>query len=315
MIDKVFFNVTKDEIGEIARLLLREKSNGSLNEYAETRTLGSSELGGDAKQDSRVVYSLIRNEETKAVVYYFPLVGGTTYRVAYFSPEEWGRYTFPFEGVSPMLLYNVLFYHAAFIKPSKPLPAESVGSTYFHRTLEEYFGEEKVGNTEEELRKLTSIEEAFVYADEKDEDTLTFIAWASPEVYAKVTGVEVHDMESFLTAVKKHFNVTAIEEKKEQLIKAIFLLLQQQLFLRWASYEFARTEDYSTLQECIRESKRFLTPIGTNAQIAVLAKYIAYDALHAIGRSDRLRDISEVTKVPFKLLMEASKVKCSELIF
>ena len=331
-------NGNRDEVREQATNLLWEKRQGSnlhtteitrySISYPENHTLLDEATGNYEREEE--IYSIITDEETGAKVLYFhvPTTKEDYYRVVYFAPEEWGRYTKPFKNLPEETLYIAILLNACFVKPVKGLSPDEALTATFVRDLNAYFGVEEWTYTtkEEYTAKVTSIEDAFKVEDEEieanpqewEEDyehNIVFLGSAPVSLLSELSGVKIKNVQDYKKALKKYLNVSTFDKRQERAIDWSLNFELRDTFVKWLIYEFMRTEDYNHLKECLKEFKKFLLPkdwakdcvyLNVEPEEYVISKYLSKDALSLLQR-DQLRAIAKETNTPLSLILKASK--------
>ena len=275
---------SKEEVrGEALRLLTKDVKPGEhyqtkeysvyTTKYEDNASLLDIATGG--KRHDEELYTVIEREETGARAFLFrnPAREEEVYKMAYFAPGEWGKYTIPFKSVKENELFVLIMLNACFVKPvTKLFPDEALTSD-FANELNAYFGEEDwtYQSKEEYREKVYSIDTAFRVMDEEIEENpqkweedykenVAFTGFAPVSILSELTGVKIKRTADYIKAVKKYLKTSSLDERQEHAIKSSLEFSLRDLFLKWAIYEFLRTEDYSHLKECLSEYKKFLLP-------------------------------------------------------
>lgn len=296
--------------------------------YGANHTLKDRATGNYEREEE--LYSLITNEETGAKVLYFhvPTTKEDYYRVVYFTPEEWGRYTLPFRNLPEENIHIAVLLNACFVKPVIALSPDEALTTDFANELNAYFGSDNwTYRTKEEYEtKVKTIGDAFDIEDEEveanpqqwEEDykrNIVFIGSAPVSLLSELSGVKVKSIKDYIKALKKYLHVSGLDERQERAVTSSLNFELRDLFLKWAIYEFMRTEDYNHLKECLKEFKKFLLPkewanglcyLKQEPEEYVISKYLSMDALSLLQR-DQLREIAKGTNTPLSLILKASK--------
>lgn len=335
---KLIVNANREDAREHALSLLfgKDSEGKSLHftedtrhaiQYEENHTLLDEATGNYQKGEE--LYSIITDEETGAKVLFFhvPTTKEDYYRVVYFAPEEWGRYTIPFKNLPEESLFIPVVLNACFVKPVKPLSPDEALTASFAKAIDQYFENVETPYTKEDyLSKGYSLSTAFEVEDDEVEENpkkykeeykrnLIFTAYASPSILTELSGVRIKSRTDYAKALKKSLNAPTLDERQERAVEESLNFELGDLFLKWLIYEFLRTEDYNHLKECLKEYKKFLLPkewaksliyLNVEPEEYVISKYLSRDAIRLLQR-DQLRDLSTATNTPLSLILKASK--------
>lgn len=298
-------------------------------QYEEDATLLDEATGKGAKEEE--LYTLMERTETGAKVLFLrnPLTEEEYYKMAFFAPGEWGRYTRPFKGVQEKELFALIMLNGCFVKPVKVLsPDEALTPDFANEVNAIFWAEEWTRTKQEYEAEGYTLGTAFRVIDEEVEanpqqweedykENLSFVGACTPSILSELTGAKIKDAEGYVKAMAKYLKASSFDERQERTIKYSFNFDLRDLFLKWLIYEFLRTEDYSHLKECLTQYKKFLLPkdwakglcyLNVEPEEYVVSKYLSKDALNLIGKAE-LRDIAQFTGTPLSLILKASKRK------
>lgn len=284
----------------------------------------------DGKQNP---FSYIRDDETGATACIYSF-NEESYSIIFLTAEESKKENriFPYRDVTEELLPFLLAINTKVVKPTKIIPIDEALTPEAIEEVNRLFGDAdgKPNDylTEEALReKNYTIDTAFVEYEEED-GTLDFVDLVCnpfPEVLTKITGVKIKTPSDYAKGIAKLLNAELTEEQQEG-AKHSFIFNASYAFLRYAVYEFFRTEDYNHLKEVLSQYKKFGLPnkweadsILNRTQKAeeyVVAIYLSNSGLRLMGVNNsakRLKDIAEYTETPYSIVLRASNIKHTDM--
>lgn len=324
MIRKHDFKTYEEAVEEAQALLL--------NSRREEAKLTTTEHRRKDDRGEYLPFSYIEDEETGATAYISPVPEGY-YTLTFLSGDEAKEEnrTYPFRAVDKeripflMALHTPLFKPTKEIKPDEALTPEGVKAIYAFFGND---GEELPFTPIDEIKNL-SIEEAFEEweGDNGEIELGSLLLRPYPQELTERTGVQIKKASDYAKALEKLLSVKMSKEQTKE-AKEGFIFYASELLLRYAIYEFFRTEDYNHLKEVLAASKTFFLPeqweegfklfycyrnfvnkekIGIEEY--VIAKYLSKHSYNIAGSQARLKEIADYTNTPLPLMGRANKIK------
>lgn len=273
--------------------------------------------------------TFIEDKETGATAYIYSFEENNGYNITFLTGEEANEdnRTYPYRGVSreaiPFLIAirTPMFKPVREIKPNEALTPDGLKEiNFFFGVKEEGLSEYGGFLTEEETAsKGYTIESAF------DEDG-ALICLPLPQVLTKLTGEEIMEPSDYAKGISVLLKAK-LSEEQEKNAKGCFVFYTSYTFLRYAIYEFFRTENYNHLKEILTAYRLFYLPDKWEeefplyygyANIAkgehfsteeyVLGKYLSKWNANIVGRQTRLKDVAEYTGAPLSLMNKAYRI-------
>lgn len=308
-----------------------KEATALLWKYRENREqLTTLERSRFDENKKRLPFAYAEDKETGATAYIYSFDEAQGYALTFLTGEEANEdnRTYPFRGVSKeaipflMALRTPIFRPVREIKPDEALTPDGlkVIYTFFGADEEEatfIFG----FKTKEEIEFIGyTLETAF-----DEEGSLLCLPF--PQALTQLTGVKVKTPSDYAKGISKLLKAELSEEQEKD-VKSTFLFYSSEALLRYAIYEFFRTESYSHLKEVLTAFKNFYLPKKWEEEFTlyygyrnfiggelftteeyVLAKYLSKWNANIVGRQIRLKDVAEYTGTPLDLISKAYKIR------
>lgn len=280
-------------------------------------------------------FSYIKGKDTDETVYIFKDDLNGLYSVLGLTAEEASldNRTFPYRNAQEYKIPYLASYQTLFFKPVKEVAIETILTPDALKTVDQYLGEDILDTSylcsfmdEEATEAHRSIDKAFYDYEEDGEIPLKCMPY--PALLTKLTGVEVTSPKSYANGIEKLLGIelTASQRKGAE---ECYIYSASNALIRYAMYEFARTESYDRLKEVLSSydavhipSKGKQYPLyigyedseGTFYPIdeSILSKYIYKRVADSLGIQTSIDDIAEFTGVPKSLLRRASETSVGE---
>ena len=291
-------------------------------------------------EGKRLPFAYIEDSDTGATAFIYSLAQEeNSYSLTYLSGEEAKEEnrTYPYRETPKealpflMALRTPIFKPVREIKPDEALTPDGLREIYSFFGAET--GEAKYSSgflTKEEVEaEAFTTETAFEYWEEPDGTTEigSLLCLPFPQVLQQLTGVRVKTASDYAKGISKLLG-GQLSEDQEKEIRATFLFYSSEALLRYAIYEFFRTEDYSHLKEVLSCYGNFYLPKNweegftlfygyrgeDNRQLFtteeyVLAKYLSKWNASIVGQQSRIKDVAEYTGTPLSLMSKANRVR------
>ena len=277
----------------------------------------------------RLPISYIKCKETGGMASIYSFDEAEGYAITLLTGEEASEEnrTYPYRGISETAFPFLLALHTPIFKPVREIRPEDVLTRNGLKEVYSFFGVEEEELTlyggfltdEETKSKGYTIETAF-------DENGTLICLPFPQVLTLLTGVKVETSSDYANGISFLLK-DDLSEKQEKDAKDTFTFYASDAFLRYAIYEFFRTENYSHLKEVLASCKAFYLPDGWEAdfppyysyanivrgehfstEVYVLGKYLSKWNASIVGKQARLRDVAEYTGTPFALMNRAYRI-------
>ena len=330
MIKKRGFKTYEEAVKEAEALLWKNRDGEELTTIEHTRKDNEGEP---------LPFAYIEDKETGATAYISSIFKEQGYNLIFLSGDEAkaSNRTYPFRDVPKESIPFLMAIHTPIFKPTKEITPDEALSREGLRTIYNFFGEGDedivAGSgflTKEEVEaQAYTIETAFEEWEKEDGTIVisSLLCLPLPKVLTELTGVKVKTPSDYAKGISKLLKAELTEEQ-ERCAKSTFLFFASEALLRYAIYEFFRTEDYSHLKEVLSSFRKFhLSPkweeeftlyygyrnimdkeLFTTEEY-VIAKYLSKWNAEIIGKPNRLKDIAEYTGTPLSLMGKAYKIK------
>lgn len=281
-------------------------------------------------------FAYIKGKETGETVYIFKDDLNGLYSVLGLTAEEASleNRTFPYRNAQEYKIPYLASYNTLFFKPVKEIAIEDILTPDALKTLAKYLGEDTTAPLyyhpfmdEEETEAHRSIDKAFYDYEEDGEIPLKCMPY--PALLTKLTGVEVTSPKSYANGIQKLLGIEFTTSQRKGAEES-YIYSASNALIRYAMYEFARTESYERLKEVLSsydavhipsEGKKYTLYIGYEdaegtfypIEEAILSKYIYKRIADSLGIQTSIDDIAEFTGVPKSLLRRASEATLGEL--
>lgn len=275
--------------------------------------------------------SYIEDKATGATAYIYSLWDGDSFEITFLTGEEASENnrTYPCRGISKDAILFLIALGSLIFKPVKEINPDEVFTPDGMKEIGSFFGEE--GETAyvdfiteaEVARRGYTIETAF------GEDYNELLCLPLPKVLTKLTGAKVKNASDYVRGISLLLKAELSEEQKKE-VEESFLFNASFLFLRYATYEFFRTEDYNHLTEVLTTYKSFYLPKNwaerficlrrddtirhISAEEYVLYHYLSKRGASLVGKQIRLKDVAEFTNTPLSLMNRVYRIKSFDLL-
>lgn len=322
---------TYEEAAKEAKALLWEQRK----DREQLTTIDRSRFDENKK---RLPFAYIEDKETGATAYIYSFDEDKDYSITFLSGDEAKEEnrTYPFRGVAKeripflMALRTPIFKPLREIKPDEALTPDSLKeiNTFLGADTEEAKFIYGFLTKEEVEAKGYTIDTAFEYLEKKDGtiEVVSLLCLPFPQALTELTGVKIKTASDYVKGISKLLRVELTEEQIKG-AKGSFSFYCSDALLRYAIYEFFRTESYSHLREVLSTFKDFylsenweedstiyhgyseLSGEHSATEICVLAKYLSKWNDNIKGLQTRIKEVAEYTGTPLALMSKASKIK------
>ena len=328
MIRKHGYKRRTEALSEAARLLWESRGEES------SRSLF---YVGSLKKRGTPPFSYISDEETGAEAFVLRAPGRGGYNLIFLSPDEAGvqNRTYPFRTVPENELPLLVAVRAPIFKPSKEITPSGALTPEGMRAIYTFSGFDCDNDSERAdlpfsaLSELGafSLDEAFTIISNRsgEAEIYTLNLRPFPLELTERTGVRIESPADYIRALEA---LTGEEMSREEAEGAEedFLFCASDLFLKYASYEFARTENYGHLREILSSSGLFglpdkweegFSPLhpytdclgeGDTVENYVIARYLSKWNSDFMLTQKQIKDVAEYTGAPLRLIARASRV-------
>lgn len=275
------------------------------------------------KGEALPIYRIVDNS-TGAMACVCKLI--ETYNVIFLTAEEAKREnrTYPYRQIREDMIPFLLSINTPIFKPVAEIRIDEAFTPENVEKVNSFFGIETIDGdfmTAEQIQERLPIDDAFEeWEDEEGNVEITSLSAAPyPEALTQLTGVKVRNVADYIKGIKKllHADLT---EMQEDAIRETYLFNTSSVFLRYAIYEFFRTEDYRHLKEVLSSYKKvglpkdwegetYILSHSLSAETYTIARYIATRGHIITGDRNRVKDIAEYTNTPLPLMIKASRIK------
>lgn len=324
MIRKHGFKDYEEAVREATVLLLGSEKNTELS---------TTEHRGKDEEGYYLPFSYIENNKTGATAYLYSF-SKNHYSFTLLSPEESKpeNRTLPYRDVRKESLPLLLAIGTPIFKPSKEISPDEALTPDGIKALRSFIGDdgEQPFISLKEIRE-SSLKDSFeIFEDEDGETELgALLLRPYPQELTAKTGIAISTPSDYTKALEKAMGFKMSEEQREKASET-FLFYSAETLLRYATYEFFRTESYARLQEVLSYYPLFAlhkeweneftllyfynSKMGRkySAETIVLGYYL-YSRAITISSSRRLKEIAEYTGAPLDLMAMASLLEYVEL--
>ncbi len=248
--------------------------------------------------------------------------------------------TYIFNGVLKYSLPVLAALRVNFFRPVEAIPLDEAFTPQGVKKVNAFYGYDGYGDLIDKAQLLEgkfTLATAFYYFGEEisqeeivelennGEDIDRELACNPfPCILEEVTGLKVKNATDYAKALAKYLGAKFTKGQIE-FIKGVYNFCAADMLLRYATYEFFRTEDYNRLKEVVGEYQafglpkdwaakhaplNFISPNGissTTAEEYVLAKYCGARGAEIVGGKNNLREIANYTHTPLKVIMKAAR--------
>lgn len=329
-----------------------EEANALLWKNRESREqLTTTEHTRLDENDKRLPFAYIEDKETGATAYIYafhPEESG--YSITFLSGDEAKEEnrTYPYRGTPKESIPFLMALHTPIFKPVREITPDEALTPDGLREIYAFFGydvdEAKFTygfQTKEEVEaKAYTIETAFetivpphlidegASEEELKEGEIEQVNCIPfPQALTELTGVKIKKPSDYVKGISKLLKAELSEQQEKEILKSLLFYTSEAL-LRYAIYEFFRTEDYSHLKEVLSSFKKFYLPQNWEEDFTlyygyrnmmdkeyftteeyVLAKYLSKWNANLVGLQARLKDVAEYTGTPIALMSKANRIK------
>lgn len=325
MIRKYGFKTYEEAVKEATALLWEARSGDSM-ETTEYKRID--------KEGKPIPFLYIEDKHTGATAYLYSFSEEHGYNLTFLSEEEAKpeNRTLPYRDVPKKAIAFLMALNTPIFKPTKEVTTNEALTPDGLYTIYSFFG---IGKEEElpftHLASVTdfSLDKAFEYWEDeygKVEIGALLIRPYPQELTAK-TGIAIKDPADYAKALSESMSVK-LNEEQTQAAKESFSFYASEALLRYAIYEFFRTENYSHLKEILSNFSLFALPKNweddftlyygyrnlankeqSTTEISVLAKYLSNYNANIVGSPIRLKEIAAHTGTPLAILSKANMIK------
>lgn len=275
-------------------------------------------------------FSYIKGKETGETVYIYKDDIYGLYSVLGLTAEEASleNRTFPYRNAQEYKIPYLASHRTLFFRPVKEIAIEDILTPDALNILSQYLGEDptapfycRLFMDEEETEAHRSIDKAFY--DYEDDGEIRLKCMPYPALLTKLTGVEVTSPKSYAKGIEKLLGITLTASQRKGAEES-YIYSASTALIRYAMYEFARTESYERLKEVLSsydavhipsEGKQYPLYVGYEdvggtvypIEETILSKYIYKRVADSLGIQTNIDDIAEFTGVPKSLLRRASE--------
>lgn len=291
-------------------------------------------------EGNRLPFAYIEDSETGATAYIYSLdPEERAYSLTFLSGEEAKeeRRTYPYRETPKESIPFLMALRTPIFKPDRGISPDEALTPDGLRTIYAFFGEEATEAkyysgflTKEEVEaEAYTLGTAFEYWEEEDGTTETgaLLCLPFPQDLQQLTGVKIKKASDYAKGIAKLLGGQLSEEQEREAIST-FLFHSSEALLRYAIYEFFRTEDYSHLKEVLSCYENFYLPKNWEEGFTmyhgyrneadrqhftteeyVLAKYLSKWNATIVGQQSRIIDVAKYTGTPIALMSKANKVR------
>ena len=288
----------------------------------------------DRDTGKRLPFAYIEDSDTGATAFIYSLdPEGSSYSLTYLSGEEAKEEnrTYPYRDTPKERIPFLMALRTPIFKPVREISPEEALTPDGLRAIYSFFGEERSGflTAEEVEAEAYTLETAFEYWEGEDGATEVgaLLCLPLPQDLQQLTGVKVKAASDYAKGIAKLLGGQLSEEQEREAI-GTFLFHASEALLRYAIYEFFRTEDYSHLKGVLSCYGNFYLPknweegfpiyYGYRSELNrqhftteeyVLAKYLSKWNATITDLQSRIREVAEYTGTPLSLMSKANKVR------
>ena len=324
---------TYEEAAKRAEALLWE-------DRKDRERLTTTEHTRNDSEGNRIPFAYIEDSETGATAYIYSLdPEGSSYSLTYLTGEEAkeGNRTYPYRETPKERIPFLMALSTPIFKPVREISPEEALTPDGLREIYSFFGEDHreakysygfLTKEEVEAEAFTK-DTAFENIGYEDGTTETgsLLCLPFPQDLQQLTGVKVKTASDYAKGISKLLGGQLSEDQEREAI-GTFLFYSSEALLRYAIYEFFRTEDYSHLKEVLSCYGNFHLPknweegfplfhsyrIELNSKLFtteeyVLAKYLSKWNATIAELQSRIREVAEYTGTPLSLMSKANRVR------
>lgn len=319
---------TYEEALKEAKALLWESRDKSLPEQTTTEHTRKDIEG------KPIPFSYIEDKATGATAYLYSF-DERKYSLTFLSADEAKpeNRTLPYRNFPKATIAFLMALRTPIFKPTKEVKPEEALTPEGVNTIFAFFGEteSKGGLPFAHLADIKDfdLDTAFEYWEDKEGkvEVGSLLILPYPQELTERTGIAIKQPSDFAKALSKAMGVKMSREQTKQ-AKESFLFYASELLLRYAIYEFFRTEDYSHLKAVLSSFAKFALPekweddftmyYGYRNIVAkqyfsteeyVLAKYLSKHNSEIVGSTIHLKEIADYTGTPLDVMGRASRIK------
>lgn len=309
-----------EEAREAATALLWENRDRS------EAQLTTHEYTSKNREGERLPFAYIEDDSTGATAYLYSY-GDDGYGFAFLTGKE--GIIHPFRDVKKDLLPYILAIRTPIFKPTEEIKPEEALTPEGLSRVNAFLGHENDSVVASFVPMAsigdTSLDEAFetYYNEDGNLDFMTLRLRPIPQELSERTGVAIETPEDYAEAIERLIGESLNADQREEARKT-YLFCASDALLKYALYEFFRTEDYNRLREVLKAYPLFLlsdgweeevtfdytlSKKGVTAEEFVLARYLSKTAASLVGVQERAKEIAEYTNAPLRLMMRAYAIK------
>ena len=326
MIKRHFLKTYEEAVKEAHSLFRKHRED----EYSELSSI--IRYRQDSEGNNLPFYDM-EDEETgaKAYIYSFEVERG--YSLTFFTADEAKRENraYPFRDVPEKDLPFLIAMDTPVFKPTKRITPDEVLTPQGLKDVFSFFGEEALSFITKEEAQAYTIDSAFEgEVKESGEEVITsLLCIPFPTALEELTGLRISSAEEYVNGIAKLLNTELTEEEAKE-AKNSFLFYASEAFIKYAIYEFTRTENYNHLKKILSSYATFLLPDEweredysplfcfrdngykeekPTAEEYVIARYLATGRANIVNTPCNLKDIANYTCIPLRLISRAYRLK------
>lgn len=329
MIKKHFLKTYEEAVKEAHSLFRKHRED----EYSELSSITRYRKDSEGKD---LPFYDMEDEETGAKAYIFSFDAEQGYSLTFFTPEEAKQENraYPFRDVPEKDLPFLIAMDTPVFKPTKRIAPDEVLTPQGLKAVFSFFGEEALSFITKEEAQAYTIDSAFEYGEkESGEEVITsLLCIPFPEALEELTGLRIGSVEEYVSGIAKLLNTELTEEQAKE-AKDSYIFYASEAFIKYAIYEFTRTENYNHLRKILSSYATFLLPDEwereeysplfsyrdyrdngyrqekPTAEEYVIARYLATGRANIVNTPCNLKDIAGYTSIPLRLISRAYRFK------
>ena len=315
MIRKIGLNTYKDAVREAEALLWesRDKSRDKQTTTEHTRK-------------GVIPFSYIEDEATGATVYIYSLFPTESYGLTFLTADEAKpeNRTLPYRDLPKETLDFLMVIRTPIFKPVREIIPDEALSPDGVKAIYALFGDYLPFTPIAEVTDF-DLGTAFEYWESKEE-VGSLLLRPYPQELTERTGIAIKKPSDYAKALAKAMGVKMDKEQAKRAAESYSFFAAETL-LRYAIYEFFRTEKYNRLKEILSSFAKFALPENweenstlswscyreqkVTAEEYVIAKYLSNWQAYMVGSRSliRLKEVAEYTGTPLGLMSRANQIE------
>lgn len=318
MIRKIGLNTYKDAVREAEALLWesRDKSRDKQTTTEHTRK-------------GVIPFSYIEDEATGATAYIYSLFPTESYGLTFLTADEAKpeNRTLPYRDLPKETLDFLMVIRTPIFKPVREIIPDEALSPDGVKAIYALFGDYLPFTPIAEVTDF-DLGTAFEYWEDKEgkEEVGSLLLRPYPQELTERTGIAIKKPSDYAKALAKAMGVKMDKEQAKRAAESYSFFAAETL-LRYAIYEFFRTENYNRLKEVLSSFAKFALPENweknstlyevcyreqkVTAEEYVIAKYLSNWQAYMVGYRSliRLKEVAEYTGTPLGLMSRANQIE------